>query len=103
MHPLRGTIAPSGDLAHPCDLIGLRAFLALHDVKLDLVAFLQALVAIDLNGAVMHEHVRSVIAANKAVTLRVVEPLHFAFELSHKPWTFLQADFGWRGIQPACD
>ncbi len=37
--------------------IGLQAFLALHDGEGDLLAFLEALEALGLDGAEMHEHV----------------------------------------------
>ena len=55
----------------------------MNDVEFDLVPFFQALVSIELDRAVMDEHVRPVVPADKAVALRVVEPLHFAFVLSH--------------------
>jgi hypothetical protein len=63
--------------------IGLRTFLSLNDVEFDLVPFFQALVSIELDRAVMNKHVGSIIPANETVTLRVIEPLHFAFVLSH--------------------
>jgi hypothetical protein len=63
--------------------IGLGTFLPLNDVEFDLVPFFQALVSIELNRAVMDKHVGSIVPADKAVTLRVIEPLHFAFMLSH--------------------
>ena len=63
--------------------IGLRTLLALNDVEFHLVPFFQALVSIELDRAVMNKHVGSVVPANKAITLRVIEPLHFAFVLSH--------------------
>ena len=63
--------------------IGLRTFLSLNDVEFHLVPFFQALVSIELDRTVMHKHVRSVVPDDKAVTLRVIEPLHFAFVLSH--------------------
>ena len=63
--------------------IGLRTFLSLNDVEFHLVPFFQALVSIELDRAVMNKHVGSVVPANKAITLRVIEPLHFAFVLSH--------------------
>jgi hypothetical protein len=31
----------------------------------------------------MHKHVGAVIPANESISLRVIEPLHFAFVLSH--------------------
>jgi hypothetical protein len=63
--------------------IGLGALLSLNDVEFHLVPFFQALVSIELDRAVMDKHVGSIVAADKAVTLRVIEPLHFAFVLSH--------------------
>jgi hypothetical protein len=63
--------------------IGLGTFLALNDVEFHLVPFFQTLVSIELDSTVMDKHVRSIVAADKAVTLRVIEPLHFAFVLSH--------------------
>lgn len=55
----------------------------LHDVKLDLVALLQALISIELNRAVVNKDVRTVVPADEAVTLRIVEPLDFSLVLSH--------------------
>jgi len=63
--------------------IGLRTLLSLNDVEFHFVPFFQALVSIELDSAVMDKHVGSIVAADKAVTLRVIEPLHFAFVLSH--------------------
>ena len=65
--------------------IGLRALLSLDDVEFDLVTLLEALVSIELNRAVVNKHIRAVIPTNKPITLRVVEPLDFAFVLSHEP------------------
>ncbi len=66
--------------------IGLRAFLSLNDVEFHLVPFFQALVSVELDRAVMNKHVGPIVPANKAVTLRVIEPLHFAFVLCHEPF-----------------
>jgi hypothetical protein len=63
--------------------VGLRSLLPLNDVKFDFVAFLQTLVAIELDRAVMNKHVGPIVTADKAVSLRVIEPLHFAFMLGH--------------------
>ena len=57
----------------------------MNDVEFDLVPFFQALVSIELDRAVMHKHVGSIVTADEAVSLRVIEPLHFAFVLSHVP------------------
>jgi hypothetical protein len=60
----------------PDDLVRLRPFAALNNVEFDFIAFLQTLVAIDLNRAVMHEDVCSAFTSEKAVAFRVVKPLH---------------------------
>ena len=44
-------------------LIGLGAFAALDDVELYFIAFLEGFVAVELNGAVVDEDVRSIITA----------------------------------------
>jgi hypothetical protein len=44
-------------------LIGLGAFGALDDIELDLVAFLETLIPLALDGAVMNEDICSIIAA----------------------------------------
>ena len=62
-------------------MIRLRSLAPLNDVELDLISFVQTLVAIDLNGAVMNEDVCSAFAPEKAVAFRVVEPLHRTLEL----------------------
>ena len=54
--------APLGlNRLRPCYLISLRAFCALDDVEFDLVAFLEALVAVKLNGTVVDEDVRATV------------------------------------------
>jgi hypothetical protein len=57
--------------------------LTLNDVELDVVAFLQALVSVALDGAVVDEDIRAFIATDEAISLGVVEPLDFAPVLSH--------------------
>src|SRR6185503_16178618 len=50
---------------------------ALHDVELNLVAFLQRLEPRGVDAGVMDEHVLlSILAGNEAEALLVVEPLH---------------------------
>jgi hypothetical protein len=65
------------------DLVRLRPFLALHDLKLDNVALLQGFEALPLNGRVMNEDVSSAILADESVTFAVVKPLHFALKSCH--------------------
>ena len=84
-----------GNLAGPYHLVRLRSFLSLDDIELHVVAFLQALIPIYLNSAVVDEHVGSVVTADKPVSFRVIEPLDLAFVLSHKNEPSSQADYGW--------
>jgi hypothetical protein len=59
----------------------LRTFLTIDDVELDLVAFLQALVAIVVDRAIVHEHIRTtILTAYKAKAFRIVEPLYGSFQ-----------------------
>lgn len=59
---------------------GLRAFLPFNNLELDLVAFLEALIALGSDGAVVDEHIRAVLTPDKAETFCVVEPLHYSLE-----------------------
>ena len=88
------------DLLRTDDLIRLRTLLALHDVEFDFITFLEALVPLDLDGTVMNEDVRSVVASDKTIALGVVKPLHLTLMLSHVPLPFLTADCGW--VLPTC-
>ena len=63
--------------------ICLRPLLPLDDIKLDLIALFQTLVAVELNRAVVNKYIGSVVPTDETVTLSVVEPLDFAFILSH--------------------
>jgi len=69
------------DFLEARDLISLRAFCSLDDVKLNLIAFFQAFVSLALNGTVVNEDVGSSVATEKAVALRIIEPLYCAFIL----------------------
>jgi hypothetical protein len=62
---------------------GLGAFLALDDLEFNLIAFSQAFVSLGSNGAVVYEHISSIITADKAVSLGVVKPLHSTFQSVH--------------------
>src|SRR5262249_44242911 len=76
------------------DVFGLRSLLALGDVELDLLPFLQAAIAATGDRAEVHEHVRATVHRDEAVTLVSVEPLHNA--LSHVPSPH-ETIFGTRG------
>jgi hypothetical protein len=58
------------------DVSCLRTLLAFHDLEFDRVAFLQALVALATDGAVMHENIRPIVTTNKPETFRIVEPFY---------------------------
>jgi hypothetical protein len=57
------------------DLVSLGALGALNDVEFDFVALFEGLVAVELDGAVVHEDVCPVISAEKTVSFCVVNPL----------------------------
>jgi len=61
----------------------LRPFLALHDFKLNVIALLQAFVALRLDGAVVDKHIGTVFSTDEAETLCVVEPFNFTFDSRH--------------------
>jgi len=63
------------------DLVGLRSFSPLDDVKLNLIALFEALVTLALDGAVVNEDVCPAIAAEEAVALSVVKPFYGALVL----------------------
>jgi hypothetical protein len=64
-------------------ILSLRPFLTLHDLKLNIIALLQALVAFRLDGAVVDKHIRAVVTSDKPEALRVVKPFHFTFDSRH--------------------
>ena len=73
-----------GCISLPDYRIRLGAFLPLDDVEFHIIAFFQSLVAIQLNCRVVNENIWPVVASDESVALGVIEPLHFAFELSHR-------------------
>ena len=60
----------------PFRLDRLRTLLALADLEFDLVAFLEGTKAFALNLRIVHEDVIAVLAGDKPIPLRFVEPLH---------------------------
>src|SRR5215831_11084580 len=66
--------ASAGDF----DVFRLGSLLALGDVELDLLPFLEAAVAAAGDRAEVHEHVRAPLDRDEAVALVAVEPLHSA-------------------------
>src|SRR5437016_3582863 len=65
-------------LAGDLDVFRLRSLLALGDVELDLLPFLQAAVAATGDRAEMHEHVLAALDRDEAIAFVAVEPLHSA-------------------------
>jgi hypothetical protein len=58
------------------DVFCLPAFGSLYDVELDLLPFLQAAEAAGLDSREVDENIFAILAADKAIALRVVEPLY---------------------------
>ena len=65
----------------------MRAFLSLNDFEFNIIALLEALVTLRLDGTIVDEHIRAVIPADKAEALCVIEPFHFAFNSRHDPYS----------------
>ena len=61
-------------------LVSLWPFLALDDLKLDIVAFLQGLVALCRDGTVVNKNVGSIVTSNESEAFSVVEPFDFTFQ-----------------------
>jgi hypothetical protein len=60
----------------PADVFSFRPAIAFFDLKDDLLAFIQTLVAIHGDGRKMYKNVPAAFFIDKPVTLFVVEPLH---------------------------
>gem|GEM_PF-1584436 len=73
-----------------CHLVGLRAFLTLHNLKLYSFSLLKCLKAIHLNGRIMHKDIGPAILANKTVSFGIVKPLYLALNSCHfhPPYAF---------------
>ena len=65
------------------DVRCLRTFLALGNLELYFVAFLQTLVALRSDGTIMHKHIWSIITSDKSVSFRIVEPFDGTFQSFH--------------------
>src|SRR5213080_4931321 len=75
---LAPTSSPAAGSAGDPDVFRLGSLLALGDVELDLLPFLQAAVAAAGDRAEVHEHVLATIDCDEAVAFVAVEPLHTA-------------------------
>jgi hypothetical protein len=83
-----------GSVSQSDHCIRLRTFLPLDDVELHIIALFQSLVTIQLDCRVVDENIWPVITSDESVALGVVEPLDFAFVLSHRDLPFLPLG-GW--------
>jgi hypothetical protein len=72
------------------DVCRLRTLLSLGDLEFDLIPFLQALVTLRIDRAVMNKDIRSIRTTDEAVPFSVIKPLHGAFQAFHEP-LFLHA------------
>lgn len=63
----------------------LRAFLSLHDFKLNFVTFLKAFIAIAGDRAIVNKHIWPAVASQKAIPFRVVKPLNSSLHAFHDP------------------
>src|ERR1700723_1700692 len=63
----------------------LRPFLPLGDFELHRIAFLQALVSLGTDRAVVDEDIRPIRPTDEAISLGVVEPLDGSFQSFHVP------------------
>src|SRR5215469_11925092 len=68
----------AGGSADDLDVLRLRSLLALGDVELDFLPFLQAAVATSGDRAGVHEHVFTTLDSDEAVAPVPAEPLHSA-------------------------
>src|SRR6266403_147311 len=84
-----------GNLLGFPDVCRLKTFRSAGDLELDLVTLGEALEAIRLDGAEVDEHVLPAVLGDKAIPLRIVEPLHLT--LSHVPVSSCVLPPPWRG------
>lgn len=73
-----------GAIPEADDSVRLRAFLAFHDVELDLIAFFERFVSVQLDRRIVNEYIRPVVTSDESVALGVVKPLNLSFVLSHR-------------------
>ena len=79
----------SGSLRCLCfgHALRLRALLPLDNFELNIIAFLEALVTLGLDGTVVDEHIGTIIAADETKALCVIKPFHFTFNSRHVPYS----------------
>ena len=74
------------------DILSLRAFLALRDGELDLLAFGERLEAAALNRAEVRKYVRARFLGDEAEALGFVEPFHGSRSCRHNFFLFNQSN-----------
>lgn len=62
---------------------GLRTFLAFGDLEIDLIAFLETLIAFGADRAVVNKYVRSICAPDEPVSFSIVEPFDSSVQSFH--------------------
>src|SRR5690606_14465943 len=85
---------PAGLVSGGLHRVGLQALLALDDGEGDLLAFLQALEALHLDGTEVDEHVLAILAADEAEALGIIEPFdgpglalcHYCYSWNFAGW-----------------
>src|SRR5215510_6882908 len=73
-----GAAVAAAALVDDLDVLRLGSLLALRDVELDLLPFVEAAVAATSDRAEVHEHIRATFNLDEAVAFVAVEPLHRA-------------------------
>jgi len=64
------------DLAGLLNVSGLRAFGALHNLKLDWISFLQCPIAVACDCGVVDKDVGTIVAPDEPISFRIIEPLY---------------------------
>jgi len=70
----------------PSDVSRLRTFGSFVDVEFDWVTFLQGAIAVADDAGIMNKDVGAVLASNKSITFRIVEPLHGPLHTAFLHW-----------------
>jgi len=81
--PEAGFLGNSSRLGYLGHTVGLRAFLALYDLKFNQIALLKTFVALRLDGAIVNEYIRSVILADESKPFSIIKPFDCAFDARH--------------------
>lgn len=77
------------------------SFSPLDDVEIDRIALFQRLISLDFDRTEVTEHIGPCVAAQKAVALCIVEPLHGTLEFRHHILLRSTAKFAGSAKQPS--